>query len=256
MSIKLAINGFGRIGRLAFRRAYEEGGFEVVAINDLVDANTLAYLLKYDTTHRGWMRDEISSEVVKDELGNITVNNLIFKGKKIPVLGKKDPKDLKWGEYHGGTYAKAGLEVFHVDARLISDFKTTSGRPNFAYTDNLTKYSYIAASNSGTRSIDVEGSANAKRWVSGSDNRLIKILPATGINTFYSKKNNIFDNFGNEQNLFGLPAYGCGAKTYTNYAMRNLFPNGTTFDDGTSLNYSFTVTGQTDEDITLHFLAN
>lgn len=157
---------------------------------------------------------------------------------------------------HGGTYAKAGLEVFHVDARLISDFKTTSGRPNFAYTDNLTKYSYIAASNSGTRSIDVEGSANAKRWVSGSDNRLIKILPATGINTFYSKKNNIFDNFGNEQNLFGLPAYGCGAKTYTNYAMRKLFPNGATFDDGTSLNYSFTVTGQTDEDITLHFLAN
>jgi glyceraldehyde 3-phosphate dehydrogenase len=62
--------------------------------------DTLAYLLKYDTTHRGWMRDEISSEVVeKDELGNITVNNLIFKGKKIPVLGKKDPKDLKWGEY-------------------------------------------------------------------------------------------------------------------------------------------------------------
>jgi glyceraldehyde 3-phosphate dehydrogenase len=56
MSIKLAINGFGRIGRLAFRRAYEEGNFEVVAINDLVDAGTLAYLLKYDTTHRGWSK--------------------------------------------------------------------------------------------------------------------------------------------------------------------------------------------------------
>ena len=65
MSIKLAINGFGRIGRLAFRRAYErneeEGKeiFEVVAINDLVDAGTLAYLLKYDTTHRRWHEDEI-----------------------------------------------------------------------------------------------------------------------------------------------------------------------------------------------------
>lgn len=99
MSIKLAINGFGRIGRLAFRRAYESGDFEVVAINDLVDAKTLAYLLKYDTTHRTWMADEISAIVKKDENGNIVENELVFKGKKIPVLGKKDPHDLKWGEY-------------------------------------------------------------------------------------------------------------------------------------------------------------
>lgn len=99
MSIKLAINGFGRIGRLAFRRAYESGDFEVVAINDLVDAKTLAYLLKYDTTHRTWMPDEISAIVKKDENGNIVENELVFKGKKIPVLGKKDPHDLKWGEY-------------------------------------------------------------------------------------------------------------------------------------------------------------
>lgn len=99
MSIKLAINGFGRIGRLAFRRAYDEGCFEVVAINDLVDADTLAYLLKYDTTHRGWHQDEISSIVEKDEAGNITKNVIVFQGKEIPVLGKKDPRDLKWGEY-------------------------------------------------------------------------------------------------------------------------------------------------------------
>lgn len=90
MSIKLAINGFGRIGRLAFRRAYEMGGFEVVAINDLVDAKTLAYLLKYDTTHRTWNADKISAD---DE------NNLIFDGKKIPVLGKKDPHDLHWKDF-------------------------------------------------------------------------------------------------------------------------------------------------------------
>lgn len=95
MSIKLAINGFGRIGRLAFRRAFDEGCFEVVAINDLVDANTLAYLLKYDTTHRGWHQDEISA-IVDPETGK---NAIIFQGKEIPVLGKKDPKDLKWGEY-------------------------------------------------------------------------------------------------------------------------------------------------------------
>ncbi|MBQ9345527.1 MAG: type I glyceraldehyde-3-phosphate dehydrogenase [Kiritimatiellae bacterium] len=88
MSIKVAINGFGRIGRLAFRRAYEEG-VEVVAINDLVDAKTLAYLLKYDTTHRTWHADEISADD----------SNIIFQGKKIPVLGKADPHELKWGEY-------------------------------------------------------------------------------------------------------------------------------------------------------------
>jgi glyceraldehyde 3-phosphate dehydrogenase len=150
MSIKLAINGFGRIGRLAFRRAYEEGGFEVVAINDLVDANTLAYLLKYDTTHRGWMRDEISSEVVKDELGNITVNNLIFKGKKIPVLGKKDPKDLKWGEFHvdivlectGRLKSKADGQV-HLDngakGVIISAPSSDKEIPTFVYGVNTNK---------------------------------------------------------------------------------------------------------------------
>lgn len=88
MSIKLAINGFGRIGRLAFRRAYEEG-MEVVAINDLVDAKTLAYLLKYDTTHRTWHADEISADD----------HNIIFQDRKIPVLGQKDPHELHWGEF-------------------------------------------------------------------------------------------------------------------------------------------------------------
>ena len=73
MSIKLAINGFGRIGRLAFRRAYQEGGFEVVAINDLTDAATLAYLLKYDTTHGSFGLGEIS---VSDD-----GKAIIYKGK-------------------------------------------------------------------------------------------------------------------------------------------------------------------------------
>jgi hypothetical protein len=154
---------------------------------------------------------------------------------------------------HGGTYAKAGLEVYHVDARLINYAAKNS---DFAYTDKFTKDSYIAADNSGTSSIDVPTSANSKKWVSGSDNRLIKLIPATGLNTFYSKKNNIYNDFGNEKNLFGLPEYGCGGQMFTNYSMRSLFPNGPMFDDGTTMNYSFTVTGQTDENITLHFLAN
>ena len=58
--IKVAINGFGRIGRLAFRLMEENPEFEVVAINDLTDAEQLAYLLKYDTNHRNYRIDEIS----------------------------------------------------------------------------------------------------------------------------------------------------------------------------------------------------
>lgn len=152
MSIKLAINGFGRIGRLAFRRAYDVGGFEVVAINDLVDAATLAYLLKYDTAHKTWNVDEIGAEVKKDEAGNIIVNNLIFKGKKIPVLGKKDPHDLKWADYKvdlvlectGRFKGKADAKV-HLDngaKGVIISAPSDKETPTFVYgvnSDKLTK---------------------------------------------------------------------------------------------------------------------
>src|SRR5574344_230781 len=150
MSIKLAINGFGRIGRLAFRRAYETGNFEVVAINDLVDAGTLAYLLKYDTTHRGWEQNEISSIVKKDEAGNITENFLVYKGKKIPVLGKKDPHDLKWGEYKvdivlectGRLKTRADGQV-HLDngakGVIISAPSSDKDIPTFVYGVNTNK---------------------------------------------------------------------------------------------------------------------
>lgn len=91
MSVKLAINGFGRIGRLAFRRAYESGEFEVVAINDLVDAKTLAYLLKYDTTHGTWEPENISFDLEK--------NDIVYKGKHIHILNQKDPTLLNWKDY-------------------------------------------------------------------------------------------------------------------------------------------------------------
>lgn len=150
MSIKLAINGFGRIGRLAFRRAYEEGDFEVVAINDLVDAKTLAYLLKYDTTHRGWHQDEIGYELEKDEAGNVTKNNLVFRGVRIPVLGKKDPHDLKWGEYGvdivlectGRLKSKADGQV-HLDngakGVIISAPSSDKEIPTYVYGVNSNK---------------------------------------------------------------------------------------------------------------------
>ena len=61
--VKVAINGFGRIGRLCFRLMEEDKDYEVVAINDLTDAEQLAYLLKYDTNHRGYRNDEISTKI-------------------------------------------------------------------------------------------------------------------------------------------------------------------------------------------------
>ena len=86
--IKVAINGFGRIGRLVFRIMDSDPDFEVVAINDLTDAEQLAYLLKYDTNHRNYKVDEI---------GN-TDDSIIIGNKSIKIYSETDPKNLPWGE--------------------------------------------------------------------------------------------------------------------------------------------------------------
>ena len=87
--IKVAINGFGRIGRLAFREMITGSDFDIVAINDLTDAETLAYLLKYDTNHRTFHEDII----------NFEGDELVIKGtKRIKVYSEKDPANLPWGE--------------------------------------------------------------------------------------------------------------------------------------------------------------
>ncbi|MBZ9730003.1 type I glyceraldehyde-3-phosphate dehydrogenase [Salegentibacter sp. JZCK2] len=87
MSTKIGINGFGRIGRIAFRIAAENNDVEVVAINDLLDVDHLAYLLKYDSVH-GKFKGDVD---VKD--GNLVVN-----GKSIRITAEKNPADLKWGD--------------------------------------------------------------------------------------------------------------------------------------------------------------
>ena len=84
--IRVAINGFGRIGRLVFRIMEEDPEFEVVAINDLTDARQLAYLLKYDTSHRNYRENEIS----------FIDDNIIVGERKIKVYSEKDPKFLPW----------------------------------------------------------------------------------------------------------------------------------------------------------------
>ncbi len=84
--IKVAINGFGRIGRLVFRLMEEDEAFEIVAINDLTDAEQLAYLLKYDTSHRGYKQDQIHAEE----------DYLVVGDKKIKIFKEKDPSNLPW----------------------------------------------------------------------------------------------------------------------------------------------------------------
>ncbi len=85
MAIKIGINGFGRIGRLVFKAAVANGGFEVVGINDITDAKTLAHLLKYDST-QGRFPGEVKAE------GDAIVVN----GKKVPVTAIKNPAELPW----------------------------------------------------------------------------------------------------------------------------------------------------------------
>ncbi len=86
--IRVAINGFGRIGRLVFRIMEEDPNFEVVAINDLTDAEQLAYLLKYDTNHRNYRVDEITFD------GNF----IVVGDRKIRVYSETNPANLPWGE--------------------------------------------------------------------------------------------------------------------------------------------------------------
>jgi glyceraldehyde 3-phosphate dehydrogenase len=86
MAVKVGINGFGRIGRLVFRRCMELGNVEFVGINDLTDAKTLAHLLKYDSVH-----GKFNGTVEVDG------NDLIVNGEKIKITAEKDPSKLNWG---------------------------------------------------------------------------------------------------------------------------------------------------------------
>src|SRR5688572_1059940 len=85
--IKIAINGFGRIGRCFLRIAHTQSNFEIVAINDLTDSRTLAHLLKYDSVHRAF-----KGEVDHND------SHLIVDGKKIRITAEKDPANLPWKE--------------------------------------------------------------------------------------------------------------------------------------------------------------
>ena len=98
--IKIGINGFGRIGRLVFRVAVDKPNVEVVGINDLLDVDYIAYMLKYDSTH-GKFKGTVE---VKD-------GKLIVNGQAIRVTSEKNPADLKWGDV-GADYVVESTGLF------------------------------------------------------------------------------------------------------------------------------------------------
>ncbi len=129
--IKVAINGFGRIGRIAFRQMIVDSDFDIVAINDLTSAEDLAYLLKYDTNHRAFHEDEISFD--NDEI-------IICGKKRIKVYSEKEPEKLPWGELgidlvlectglftsyeKAEAHIKAGAKKVLISAPAKGDLKT------------------------------------------------------------------------------------------------------------------------------------
>lgn len=130
MAINVAINGFGRIGRLVFRLMTEDKDFNIVAINDLTNPDELAYLLKYDTSHRRYKVDEITSDQ----------ENLIVDGKKIRVYKESDPTKLPWKDLDidlvfectgfftskekAEAHIKAGAKKVIISAPAKGDLKT------------------------------------------------------------------------------------------------------------------------------------
>ena len=113
MAVKVAINGFGRIGRLAFRQMFGAEGYEIVAINDLTSPKMLAHLLKYDTA-----QGRYEGHTVEAGEDSITVD-----GTKITIYAIKDAKDLPWGELGvdvvlecTGFYTSKEKSQAHIDA--------------------------------------------------------------------------------------------------------------------------------------------
>ena len=140
MAIRIGINGFGRIGRLALRQAMATPGVEVVGINDLIDVDYLAYLLRYDSTHRRFP-------------GDVEVNNnqLIVNGKPIRITAERDPSQIHWGDV-GTDYVLESTGFFltddkaraHIQAgarRVVMSAPSKDATPMYVMGVNHTNYS-------------------------------------------------------------------------------------------------------------------
>ena len=140
MAIKIGINGFGRIGRMVFRAAVENfSDVEIVGINDLLDPDYLAYMLKYDSVH-GTFQKEIKVEG----------NTMIVDGKKIRLTAEKDPTQLKWDEVGAeivvestGLFLTDEKARMHIQAgakKVIMSAPSKDATPMFVYGVNHTTY--------------------------------------------------------------------------------------------------------------------
>ena len=153
MAVKVAINGFGRIGRLAFRQMFDAEGYEVVAINDLTDPKMLAHLLKYDSS-----QGRYEGHTVEAGEGSITVD-----GKKITIYAKANAAELPWGELGvdvvlecTGFYTSKAKAQAHIDAgakKVVISAPAGNDLPTIVYNVNhktLTKNDTIISAASCT----------------------------------------------------------------------------------------------------------
>ena len=153
MAVKVAINGFGRIGRLAFRQMFGAEGYEIVAINDLTSPKMLAHLLKYDTA-----QGRYEGHTVESDETSITVD-----GKKIEILAEKDPANLPWGKIGvdvvlecTGFYTKKEKAMAHITAgakKVVISAPAGNDLPTIVYNVNhntLTKEDKIISAASCT----------------------------------------------------------------------------------------------------------
>jgi len=142
MAVRVAINGFGRIGRMVFRAVTDESEFndiEIVAINDLLEADYLAYMLKYDSVHGNFSGD------IK-----VDGSNLIVNGKTIRLTAERDPADLAWGDVgvdvvveSTGFFLTAEGCQKHIDAgakKVVQSAPSKDGTPMFVYGVNHKEY--------------------------------------------------------------------------------------------------------------------
>ena len=139
MAVKVAINGFGRIGRLAFRQMFGAEGYEIVAINDLTTPKMLAHLLKYDSTQGNYARDHKV---------DFTDNSIIVDGKEITIYAKANAAELPWGELKvdvvlecTGFYTSKAKAQAHVDAgarKVVISAPAGNDLPTIVYNVNHT----------------------------------------------------------------------------------------------------------------------
>ena len=160
MSVKVAINGFGRIGRLAFRQMFGAEGYEVVAINDLTSAKMLAHLLKYDSTQGNYVAQ---GHTVDFHEGEGEDNSIVVDGKKIVIYKMPNAADLPWGKLGvdvvlecTGFYTSKAKAQAHIDAgarKVVISAPAGNDLPTIVYNVNhktLTKEDTIISAASCT----------------------------------------------------------------------------------------------------------